>query len=412
MKIDRVGLIIMRKINSIKIDGYRPFRDFEAHLSPLEVIVGSNGSGKTSLFEFLQFIRDSVHSEIPPEIIPNSPGKRIFHIPGEDIIQWELNLFPQKNVISYAQNNFHEREHEREFVQVKYKCVVHGPVGNPSVYSETAEKPNRILLEMFDRIGDIYPENISLENYGQKEKVELDHANRLILNTIINTKYETLYNLRNFIHKWRFYSSFKIAYEKIRRPVLLEEKPILKEDAGNLSSVLHYLMTEHPSIFEALKIHLRSNIPGFKNLNVLARGAPGEVLAFWQEENINDDLSLADLSDGILRLICWTVLCLHPEPPTLICIDEPDQGIHPRTFAVLAALFQKASLRTQILLTSHSSYFLTFFDIPEIAVMKKVDGRSQFSKVEDSKTLVSILNDFGPEEIESLHRSDELETIA
>ena len=72
------------RLTEVKIQGYRPFRNFTARLSPLEIMVGANGAGKSSLFEFLKFLRDSIYAEIPPEIIPGSIGQQIFHIPGPE----------------------------------------------------------------------------------------------------------------------------------------------------------------------------------------------------------------------------------------------------------------------------------------------------------------------------------------
>ena len=144
--------------------------------------------------------------------------------------------------------------------------------------------------------------------------------------------------------------------------------------------MLHFLYTEHPPVFDELQQLLRLVVPGFKRLRVKAYGGPGEVMAFWQEEGVDLELNLADLSDGILRLICWMVLCLQPNPPSLICIDEPDQGVHPRTLPILAGLFERASDRTQILLATHSSYFLTQFDISRIAVLRKENGQAKFDK--------------------------------
>ncbi len=64
---------------SIKIKGYRPFSDTLFRFKPLQVIVGANGSGKSSLFEFLKFMRDACHQEIPPEIVAGTIGWQIFH---------------------------------------------------------------------------------------------------------------------------------------------------------------------------------------------------------------------------------------------------------------------------------------------------------------------------------------------
>ena len=57
-------------ISSLNLKGYKPFRDTTFNFGQLEVIAGANGSGKSSLFEFLQFLRDAIDREIPPEISP------------------------------------------------------------------------------------------------------------------------------------------------------------------------------------------------------------------------------------------------------------------------------------------------------------------------------------------------------
>lgn len=245
-----------------------------------------------------------------------------------------------------------------------------------------------------------------------RQQISLKRPNQLALSTIRNPAMVTLYNLREYIAGWRFYSAFHIAHDKIRKSVPIEQEPVLHEDAGNLSSVLHFLMTEHPEVFDEMQSHLRAAIPGFCGLTVKARGAPGEVIAFWREDGVDEGLTLADVSDGVLRLICWTVLALHPSPPGLICIDEPDQGVHPRTLPVLAGLFEQASLRTQLLLATHASYFLMQFPVSRLAVLRKDDGAARFIKPASSKALAAQLQEFGADEIELMHRSDELERLA
>ena len=101
-----------------------------------------------------------------------------------------------------------------------------------------------------------------------------------------------------------------------------------------------------------------------------------------------------------------------PSPPTLICIDEPDQGVHPRTLPILAGLFEKASQKTQIILATHSSYFLSQFELTNIAVMKKESGKSVYINISNSQTLIDNLDDFGRDELEKMHQSDELEILS
>jgi predicted ATPase len=367
------------RLQHLTIRGYKALKALEAPLGSLEVFVGANGTGKTSLFEFLRFLRDGMSQEIPPEIIPGSLGQQIFHRPGPDRISWQL-LF-------------------ENFV---YSGGLDGPIGQPKVASESVNGP-QVRLAVKDGVGFMGKDS---------QSVALKRPNQLALSLATNPRHEALYGLRDHISDWRFYSSFKIANEKVRQPVFVEQEPVLHEDAGNLSAVLHYLYTEHPLVFDDIQQHLQSVVPGFRSLSVKARGGPGQVLAFWREEGVDVDLTLADLSDGILRLLCWIVLCVHPKPPGLICIDEPDQGVHPRTLPLLAGLFEKAADRTQIFLATHASYFLLQFGIERIAVLRKEDGEVKFFKPKDSEALTRSLEDFGPQEIEVMHRSDELEQLA
>jgi predicted ATPase len=297
---------------------------------------------------------------------------------------------------------------------IRYEGELLGPVGHIQVSFERVQMvlPKgvnpRLFLDVRQGKGLMQEsEDISSIRY----RINLKRPNQLTLSTATNPEMTTLYNLREYIRGWRFYNSFNIASDKIRKPVLIEQEPVLREDAGNLSSLLHYLMTEHYPIFDKLQQHLRSVIPGFKGLTVKARGGPGEVIAFWKERGVDTNLTLADLSDGILRLLCWIALCLQPNPPPLVCIDEPDQGVHPRTLPILAGLFEKACDRAQIFLATHASYFLTQFDISRIAVLRKEDGEAKFIKPKDSQVLIQNLEEFGPEEIEAMHRSDELEWL-
>jgi len=386
-----------RQLTHIRIKGYRPFKDFGASFGPLEVIVGANAAGKSSLFEFLRFLRDGMRQEIPPAIVPGSVGQQPFHVPGDETIRWVASVFLDAET------------------HCTYSGEVTGPAGRPYVLRESVRVDQRLEPLSPFRGWALEAERgqgSALEIGGDgRQKIAVDRPDQLALGTMNNPALPTLYRLRECISNWRFYSAFNIANDKVRRPVPIEQAPTLNEDAGNLSSVLFYLMTEHAPIFEELEHHLRTLVPGLTALTVKARGGPGEAIAFWEEEDVDSGLTIADVSDGVLRLLSWLVLCLHPKPSPLICIDEPDQGVHPRTLPVLAALFEKACERTQFLLATHASYFLTQFDLSRIAVMKKEDGDVKYLKPADSEVLKANLEDFGPEEIEAMHRTDEMENL-
>ena len=380
------------------IQGYRPFKNFHAQLESLEVLVGANGSGKSSLFDFLKFLRDGLKDDIPPEIVSGSVGQQLFHSNGPERFWWSLEI------------NFGQPR------AIRYQGELMGPIGKTRVSFErvvtvpdkNSEKEGYLFMNIREQTGLVQdPDTKRLT----KQELTLKRPNQLALSTVTNPALVTLYNLREYIESWRFYSSFKIRNEKIRQPVPIVQTPVLDEDAGNLSAVLFNLSSEYAAQFDELQSCLRLVVPGFKRLSVKASGAPGHVIAFWQEQGLSLDLSLADLSDGILRLICWLVLCVHPNPPALICIDEPDQGVHPRTLPLLADYFAKAAERTQLIISTHSSYFLTRFELKNIAVMRKEAGAAVFYKPVNSAYLRQSLDEFGADELEKLHRSDELEQV-
>ncbi|MEO5931753.1 MAG: AAA family ATPase [Candidatus Kapaibacterium sp.] len=388
------------RLFGVRIDGYRPFKEFGTKLRQLEVIVGANGAGKSALIEFLRMLRDGMDREIPPGIVAGGTGRRVYHTPGPEQINWAIRIKGSDNTT------------------IEYSGQLAGLVGN-----EVAEE---LVMKV---IPNNEPENPPIDNFllamrGGRGLMSatgdahiagepvISRFDKFALGTISNPLMTDLIALREQIRNWRFYSSFDVNNNEIRQPVMLEQAPVLAEDCRNLSSVIQYLKNEEGAAYDELNHYLRLLVPGFRELKVRAFGARGQVLAFWREDGLDDDLSLADLSDGILRLICWTLLCVVPHPPTLICIDEPDQGVHPRTLPILAELFQKVSERTQVIVTTHNSYFLSQFDLDSISVMRKEDGRAKFLRPQDSQVLVDMLQDFGSDEIELLHRSDELERLA
>jgi len=80
------------RLVALEIKGYRPFGSFTARLGSLEVIVGANRSGRPSLFEFLRFLRDAAHRELPPEIVAGTLGQEVLHRPGTIMLEVLLQL--------------------------------------------------------------------------------------------------------------------------------------------------------------------------------------------------------------------------------------------------------------------------------------------------------------------------------
>ena len=81
-----------RWLTKIEVDGYRPFRQFTAEPEALTVIIGANATGKSSLFDFLRFVRRAVTGPLPPEIDERATGKLLFHAGQPERIAFALTL--------------------------------------------------------------------------------------------------------------------------------------------------------------------------------------------------------------------------------------------------------------------------------------------------------------------------------
>jgi len=384
-------------LSAVSLTNFKSYRETTVPTGPLEIFVGPNGSGKSSFILFLQTIRDLCFMELRSEIIPGGKGQRVFY-PEKNSILWGIDFNIEKDSFFYYGS-------------------ISGPIGSPSLMNEAIDiiHNDNTHPEKREAITSKNPLDVQIST---KHNIFLDSFNfhgpgnrKSILPLIGYHGSPPLRELCTRISKIKVYSAYDINILAIKSSALLQQDPQLEEDCNNISSVLHYFMTEHPQVFAEIQSHLKQLVPGFSHLTVKARGGPGEVMAFWREEGLQQDLSLADLSDGILRLLCWMTLLLHPKPPTLICIDEPDLGVHPRTLPLLAGLIKKASARTQIFIVTHNSYFLSQFDLENITVFRKENGVTKTHKPKDSKTLVELLKEFGQGEIAALHVSEELELL-
>jgi predicted ATPase len=395
------GLDPSARLSSLRVSGYRALERFDAQLEPLTVIIGANASGKSSLFDLLALISFAAVNPLPPELDPRSIGKTLFYVGGPESIELGLQVT------------------RGEARPLRYQVKLSGPVGHPRVVSERLESLQTdaegrtseafTFLEFESGRGSLQSVVRVRETSSPPTPWTLP-PNELALRRSLDPTYSTLNEFREYVSGWKFYAGFDVGMAAaIRRPVFTEPEPVLKADGSNLSAVLFHLMTEHPDQWGELETHLRSAVPSFQSLNVKSRGGPGTVMAVWREQGLKGELTLADLSDGTLKFLCWATLCLSPRKPPLVCIDEPELGLHPRVLPVLAGLMRQAATETQLLVTTHSPYFLSQFSLEEIAVMKKVEGRAVFARPASNEALRQEIEELGSGELVRLHISDELE---
>ncbi len=128
---------------------------------------------------------------------------------------------------------------------------------------------------------------------------------------------------------------------------------------------------------------------------IVPRVSYGTVQLYFQERGLQQLVPATRLSDGTLRYLCLLAILCHPSPPSLICIEEPELGMHPDILPTLAKLLIEASQRTQLIVTTHSDILLSAFsDIPEAVIVCEHDDKGTSLKRLNKEDLQIWLKDF------------------
>lgn len=149
-----------------------------------------------------------------------------------------------------------------------------------------------------------------------------------------------------------------------------------------------------------LRDSLRKLYEGVENINFSIDG--GKVLLFLEETG-DREIPATRLSDGTLRYLALLAILLHPEPPPLVAIEEPELGLHPDVIPHIAQLLVRASERTQLVITTHSRMLVEALgdDPSRILVCEKEDGETRIRRL-DASRLAAWLKDYSLGELWSM----------
>ncbi len=196
--------------------------------------------------------------------------------------------------------------------------------------------------------------------------------------------------------------SYRLDQEAMAEPSLVRTGAELSAGGGNLAAVLATLRTRAPAEFAALTAEAIRLLPEFCGLEVTedAAGAAEFGLRLDNGEVVTAD----NLSQGTLYLLGMLALAFDPDPPSVLCIEEIDRGIHPRMLRevrdVLYRLsypqsFGLARRAVQVIATTHSPYLLDLFrEHPEeIVIAQKHGAEARFERLADRADLKELLSE-------------------
>ena len=168
----------------------------------------------------------------------------------------------------------------------------------------------------------------------------------------------------------------------------------LRENGSNLAAYLYSLSQNDRKAFDLIEATVRSIAPYFKRFDLKPdRNLAGQISLEWQENDSDMYLNGYSFSDGTIRFIALATLLLQSKLPQVIIIDEPELGLHPAAINKFAAMVKRASLNCQVILSTQSANLVNCFEPEDIIVVDRADGQTVFRRL-DSKALSVWLDDY------------------
>jgi predicted ATPase len=210
-------------------------------------------------------------------------------------------------------------------------------------------------------------------------------------------RYPILSKFSSEMQGWTF---LNLLPPLMKKALQIKKELQLQTWGENLPIVLHALQTEYPDKFKEIEEILKSAVPELKDLTTgLTSHEPGRTYVRIAEKDLGLSIPAWGMSDGLLRLLGLLVTLYLPESLPLICIEEPENYVHPRLLELIVDLIKTASEKMQVLATTHSPYLVDLLQPEDLFIVEKKEGQTNVRKAEDKKGIKEALKTLGLGEI-------------
>lgn len=353
-------------IHSIQLNSFLSFGESNAAvpLGPLNVIIGPNGAGKSNLLESIALLQSAPDQLLKP--IREGGGVRDWlYKGGSGIPVAELDV-----VLDNPKGAQRLRYH-LAFTEVGQRF---------QIVDERIERYQHPYL--------YYHFNNGRPVLNVKGKMRLqrdvDFEKSILSQRRDPDQYPEVTYLGQVLGKIRLYREWSFGRSTPPRLPQKADLPneYLEPDGSNLGLVLSRLHREL-KVKQRLLEALQALYDGIDGYDVQTEG--GTVQVFFHEGRFT--IPATRLSDGTLRYLCLLAVLCHPNPPPLVCIEEPELGLHPDVLPTLATLLKEAATRTQLIVTTHSDVLVdAMSDQPDaVLVAEKSDTGTTLTRLDAEK---------------------------
>ena len=359
------------RIEYLRVQNYRALSDLELkNITPLTVFLGPNGSGKSTVFDVFAFLSECFGEGLRRAWDKRGRFRELRTRGADGPIVFDLKY----------------REYPKA-PRVTYHLAIDEDNKGPFVAEEWLQwrrgkqhgKPFKIL-DYRSGSGRAVSGEMPVEE-EMRVDATLDSREMLAVNTLGQfARHPRVSALRRFIAGW--YLSY-LAADHTRGIPEAGSQERLTSTGDNLPNVIQHLKEQYPGQLERILKILAERVPQLEKVDAEIM-TDGRLLLQIKDVPFERPVLSKFASDGTLKMLAYLTLLYDPEPPQLIGIEEPENQLHPRLLLDLAEECRLASSRSQLMVTTHSPFFVNGLRPDELWVLYRDEhGFTQAQRASD-----------------------------
>lgn len=371
------------QIEQIHIKNYRVLRNAKLVLSsPLAIVIGANGTGKSTLFDVFSFLKDALAGNAASAVARRGGFQQLvsrgqngpvsiavkFRESGGRLATYILEVANEqgrvvvtREVLRYKRGRGRGRPwHFIDFSQGRGMAIT-----NESLYGQEGVQEERADYELED------PSILAIKGLGQFRE------------------FRVVSEFRSLIESWHI-SNLHIADARSNAEAGFAEH--LSPTGDNVAQVAQYLYEHHPAQFNLVLNAMKARVPGVENIEAQPT-EDGRLLLRFQDGGFRDPFVARYVSDGTIKMFAYLVLLHDPNPHSLLAVEEPENQLYPSLLGELIEEFRAYAQRGgQAFVSTHSPDFLQGAELNEVFWLVKVGGFSEVRRAADNQLLRDLVD--------------------
>lgn len=361
----------------LKVEGYRRLRSVDLSLRPINVLIGANGVGKSSILHVMRLLSQAANGKLQTTISALGGMSSILTADGKTIDLGFAADLPTSDggSLEYSMGLRSER--------LGYV------IASESLRHKTSEG---IGTSVFDFHGP--RTGMSVGDDGLTSNFAYDQR-ETALRQEWSPDRDTMTQARNRLGSISdvFHGLDVSTRAPVRTPQTVTPALTPGLNGEDLISCLYNLRETNQDRFESVEDALRVAFPTFDGLG-FPPVAAGRITLTWRDRDFSRAFDIGELSEGTLRFLWLTTLLQSPGLPEVTLIDEPEVSLHPELLRVLTELMREASSRTQLIVATHSDRLVRFLRPEEVLVCDYDETGGMTTTWADQLDLADWLQDY------------------